>query len=159
MNKLIVSMLTGMLSMTATSQASGEPVPYPGDYRSWKHIKSMLIQPGHELETPFQGLHHVYANKQAVAGLKNNRFKDGAVLVFDLLNYTEKDKTIQEGARKLIGVMYRDEKKYFETGGWGFEGFRGNSKTDRLVTDGGLSCYGCHAPQKSNQYVFSKDRL
>ena len=118
----------------------------------------MLIEPGHPLENPFQGIHHVYANLKASQGLKQGRYQDGAVLVFDLLNYVEADKTIQEDTRKLTGVMHKDAKKYAETGGWGFEAFAGNSKTERLVKDGGLSCYGCHAPQKASDYVFSKLR-
>ena len=28
-------------------------VDYPSDYRSWQHVKSMIIQPGHALEGPF----------------------------------------------------------------------------------------------------------
>jgi len=45
------------------------------------------------------------------------------VLAFDLLHYVEKDKAIQEGERKLLGVMHKNANKYPETGGWGFEGF------------------------------------
>mgnify|MGYP003396250568 CR=1 FL=1 len=80
------------------------------------------------------------------------------MLVFDLLTVEEKDKTIQEGKRKLVGVMHKDSTKYKATGGWGFEGFAGNSKTERLTKDGGTSCFGCHAPQKEKDYVFSEYR-
>ncbi|WP_198942653.1 hypothetical protein [Methyloprofundus sedimenti] len=33
----------------------------------------MLIKPGHTLENPFQGLHHIYANKLAEKGLKKDK--------------------------------------------------------------------------------------
>lgn len=138
--------------------AADSRVPYPEGYRHWTHVKTMLIQPGHALENPFQGLHHVYANKKALAGLQSGRYEDGAVLVFDLLQYTDKDLTIQEGARKLIGVMHKNAKLYSSTGGWGFEGFAGDSKTERLVKDGGQSCFGCHLPQKKTDYIFSQMR-
>ena len=34
--------------------------------------------------------------------------------------------------------------------------FAGNSKTERLVKDGGKSCFGCHEAQKAKDYVFSE---
>ena len=146
------------LSLTMPASAENSKAPYPEGYRNWTHIKSMLIQPGHALANPFQGIHHVYANKGAVKGLKTGRYANGSVLVFDLLNYTEQDKTIQEADRKLVGIMHRDGNKFASTGGWGFEGFGGDSKTQRLVSDGGSSCFGCHVPQKESDYVFSKYR-
>jgi len=147
-----------ILIFSSVSHADGEKVPYPNDYRNWSHVKSMVIEPGHPLENPFQGIHHVYGNKKALQGLKNGKYPNGSVLVFDLLNYVEKDNTIQEGSRKLVGVMHKDVKKYTKTGGWGFEGFATNSKTERLTNDGGVSCFSCHAPQKSDDYVFSSFR-
>ncbi|ANE54815.1 MULTISPECIES: cytochrome P460 family protein [Methylomonas] len=146
------------LTLFASAQAAEHSVAYPEGYRTWLHAKSMLIQPGHALENPFQGLHHVYANKKAESGLKSGKYEDGSVLVFDLLQYQEKDKTIQEGERKLVGVMQKDSKKYAATGGWGFEGFAGNSKTERLVKDGGASCFACHASEQKTDYVFSQYR-
>jgi hypothetical protein len=159
MKLLIARLITGItLFSSSLVYADENSVPYPNDYRNWTHVKTMLIEPGHALENPFQGIHHVYANEKALQGLKHGSYQDGAVLVFDLLNYVEADKTIQEGTRKLTGIMHKDEKKYTQTGGWGFEGFAGDSKTERLVKDGGMSCFGCHAPQKASDYVFSKFR-
>jgi hypothetical protein len=151
--------IAGLLLVTAKySYAEKDGVPYPEGYRNWLHTKSMLIQPGHPLENPFQGIHHIYANGKAASGLKTGNYKDGSVLVFDLLKYEEKDKTIQEGERKLVGVMHKNSAKYASTGGWGFEGFAGSSKTERLVKDGGKSCFDCHTSEKGKDYVFSKLR-
>jgi hypothetical protein len=154
-SKICVALITLWVGVVTNSYAEKANVDFPLGYRNWLHVKSMLIQPGHALENPFQGIHHVYANDKAADGLKNGTYADGSVLVFDLLNYTEKDKTIQEGERKLVGVMHKDSAKYSATGGWGFEGFAGNSKTERLVKDGGKSCFDCHAPEKGKDYVFS----
>lgn len=142
---------------SSISYADGK-VPYPKDYRNWSHVKSMLIEPGHALANPFQGIHHVYANEKAIRGLKKGIYADGAIFVFDLLNYQHHDKVITESDRKLIGVMHKDSSKYHKTGGWGFEGFAKDSQTVRLTKDGGVSCFACHAPQKENDYVFSKYR-
>lgn len=143
------------IAFSSMSFAGENKVPYPEGYRDWSHIKTMVIEPGHALENPFQGIHHVYGNKKAKQGLKDGKYANGSVLVFDLLKYTQKDKAIQESDRKLVGVMHKNTDKYSSTGGWGFEGFAGNSKTERLTNDGGASCYGCHVPQKSTDYVFS----
>ena len=48
--------------------------------------------------------------------------------------------------------------KFAATGGWGFEGFGGNSKTERLVEGGGKDCFDCHASEKAKDYVFSEYR-
>jgi hypothetical protein len=154
-SKLLVALVGMLVAVATNSYAEESGVSFPQGYRSWLHVKSMLIQPGHALENPFQGIHHIYANGKAATGLKTGTYADGSVLVFDLLNYAEKDKTIQEGERKLVGVMHKDSAKYSATGGWGFEGFGGNSQTERLVKDGGKSCFGCHAPEKGKDYVFS----
>ena len=160
MNKIpyAITIPVTMLLLSAQILAGESKVPYPEDYRTWFHVKTMLIEPEHPLENPFQGIHHIYANKKAMQGYKSGSFPDGSVIVFDLLKYTEKDNTIQENQRKLVGVMQKHRKKYNQTGGWGFEGFAGNNKMERLTKDGGVSCFECHEPQKNGDYVFSKVR-
>jgi len=147
-----------ILSLSNSGFAEGIDAPYPEGYRSWFHVKTMLIEPGHPLENPFQGIHHVYANPKAVKGLNTGTYANGAVFAFDLLKYTEKGLTIQEGERKLLGIMHKDSNKYSSTGGWGFEGFAGDSKTKRLVNDGGQSCFACHTSERKNDFVFSQIR-
>ncbi|MCU7928783.1 MAG: cytochrome P460 family protein [Candidatus Thiodiazotropha sp. (ex Dulcina madagascariensis)] len=158
--KLIHKVLIGSLPLIFFGSAGAEEsaVPFPENYRNWLHVKSMLILPDHPLEQPFQGIHHIYANEAATRGMMNGDYADGAEIVFDLLNTLEKENTIQEGSRKLIGVMLRNKSRYAETGGWGFEAFSGDSKTERLVKDGGDACFGCHAPEESSHFVFSKLR-
>lgn len=134
-------------------------VPYPDGYRSWQHVKSMVIEPGHALYGPFGGIHHLYGNEEAMAGYSSGHFTDGAVIVFDLLEAVSADHAVTEGKRKVVGVMHRDARKFAATGGWGFEGFAGNSKTERAVGDNAATaCFSCHAPQKAHEYVFSRYR-
>lgn len=153
-------LITGVLCLAVTAMSHAAPadqatVAYPDGYRAWHHVKSMVIKPGHPLENPFQGIHHVYANDNALAGLRTGTYADGAVLVFDLLDYTDANSALEEGQRKLVGVMERDSQRFAATGGWGFEGFAGNSPSERLVQDGGEGCFGCHASVADTQYVFS----
>ncbi|GAB4179244.1 MAG: cytochrome P460 family protein [Rhodocyclaceae bacterium] len=132
------------------------PVAYPEGYRAWTHVKSMVIQPGHALYDAFGGIHHLYANGKAMQGYRSGKFPDGAVIVFDLLEARAADNTVQEGARKVVGVMHRDGKRYKDTGGWGFEGFKGDSKTERAVGENAAkACFDCHTAQKDKGYVFS----
>jgi hypothetical protein len=133
-------------------------VDYPLDYRSWQHVKSMVIQPGHALEDPFGGIHHVYANSKAMNGLTGGQYEDGAVFVFDLLDYDDSDNAIVETGHKRLDVMQYDSEKFSKTGGWGFDTFVGDSKTERLDQDVVAACFGCHASAEASNYVFSKYR-
>ena len=134
-----------MIALFSSQACAGtQAIKYPEGYRNWPHIKSMLIEPGHPLENPFQGLHHVYGNDTALKGINAGRFPNGSVLVFDLLNYKQDGHTIQEGKRKFIGVMVKDNLKFKSTGGWGFEAFAGDNQNKRLVDDSGKGCYACH---------------
>ncbi|MFN7553178.1 MAG: cytochrome P460 family protein [Pseudomonadota bacterium] len=135
------------------------PVPYPEGYRDWKHVKSMVIQEGHALYGAFGGIHHIYANPAAERGYGKKPFEDGSVIVFELLEANAWGNAIQEGARKIVGVMHKDATRYARTGGWGFEGFKGDSRTERAVGANAFdACYGCHAPRKDADYTFSDIR-
>jgi hypothetical protein len=148
-----------LASLTSATIAVADGAPdYPDRYRDWTHVKSMVIHPGHPLQTPFEGIHHVYANADARRGLETGDFSDGSVLVFDLLDYQTADTASSEGDRVLLGVMVKDGERYAGTGGWGFEAWRGDSRTDRIVDDGGASCFACHTQVEDRDYVFSQWR-
>ena len=150
------------LALAASASVSANapdpaPVTYPTGYRDWHHVKSMIINPGHGLYDAFGGIHHLYANKAAIQGYKTGKWPDGAVIVFDLLEAKSADNTVTEGHRKVVGVMQRDATRYAATGGWGYEGFKGDSKSERAVgSNAATACHQCHIAQKDSGYVFSK---
>jgi len=147
-----------VLSLAASAPAQPAPqVDYPTGYRQWPHVKSMLISSDkHPLFATFGGLHHIYANAEAMkAYVKGGTFPDGSVIVFDLLDAKEENGAWVGGDRKFIGVMVKNRARYKATGGWGFEGFKGDSRTDRMVTDANGQCFGCHQQQKDNDFTFS----
>ena len=158
MRKLALFGTTIVIVPLLTFAAATRSVAYPDGYRSWTHVKSMVIHPDHGLADPFEGIHHVYANDAALAGLEVDRYEDGATLVFDLLSQEQSGGATQEGKRKFIGVMEYDATQFAATGGWGFEVFAGDSKVERVVEDGGASCFACHQAVKEDNYVFSKYR-
>lgn len=158
MRKSILSVLVVTMVVALTGAQSHE-VPYPDGYRDWRHVKSMVISEGHPLFSAFGGIHHIYANEPALKGYATGRFPDGAVIVFDLLEAVAQDHAISESMRKVLGVMHKDTKRWSATGGWGFEGFAGDSTSDRVVgDDAAKKCFACHIAQKSRDYVFSAPR-
>lgn len=54
--------------------------------------------------------------------------------------------------------MLKNAGVYRDTGGWGFEGFAGDSRDQRLVTDGGHGCFACHQSQAGSDFVFTRWR-
>lgn len=148
----------GLAACTGAGDQPLTPVAYPEGYRAWAHVKSMVLQQGHPLFDAFGGIHHVYANPAALNAMKAKQsYPDGAVLVFDLLEAKSDGNAIVEGARTVIGVMAKSSAAYAATGGWGFAGFKGDTR-ENVVTDPKNQCYGCHAPQTQTDGTFTTYR-
>jgi cytochrome P460 len=141
---------------------SNDAISYPTGYRQWTHVKSTIIGPKSRAYEQIGGIQHIYANEKAMEGYRTGRFPEGSILVYDFLK-TEDDAYSEgrtnEGARRFTSVMVKDGKRYAATGGWGFEEFRGDSQTDRMIgADAPTKCYACHTSQKDRDYVFSAYR-
>ena len=158
---MVLFSLSAILVLAATGYLLGigsAVVDYPEGYRNWAHVKTLTIENGHPLYEAFGGIHHIYANKKAMEGYRANRkFKDGSVIVFDLLETVRADNAVSEGNRKVVVVMQKDSKRFKNTGGWGFEGFRADTK-ERVVKDMYADCFSCHESEKESDYVFSQYR-
>jgi hypothetical protein len=48
--------------------------------------------------------------------------------------------------------MVKDSKKYAATAGWGFGDFTNGKPGDKALH---ATCFACHVPAKSNDYVFA----
>jgi hypothetical protein len=158
--KLFVIICGGFLFLAAISFAqTRNVVPYPEAYRKWVHVKSAIVGPESRFHKKYGGMHHIYANTKAMDGFRSGRFPNGSVIVFDLLA-TQVDAGVTTGGeRKFIDVMHKDGKKFSATGGWGFEEFNGDSRTERLLTETtAAACFACHAGQKQNDSVFTRYR-
>jgi Cytochrome P460 len=158
--KLIV--LITFLLVTCSLYLPAKPIdliPYPVGYRQWVHVMSALVGPESPFFTNSGGIHHIYANDKAMEGYKSGRYPDGSIIVADFLETKESKGITTEGPRRRIDVMLKDGKRYTETGGWGFEQFKGDSQTDRMVTaEIAAKCFACHGTQKESDSVFSKYR-
>jgi hypothetical protein len=154
---LVLSTLIPLFAFAFRWHLSGtDPVPYPEGFRSWVHVKTGLIGPKNKFFEQFGGFHHIYANGEALTGYKTGKFPPGSVLVFDKHEMLEDSSgIISEGKRKWIDVMVKNDRTD-STGGWSFEEFTGDSRTERTVRDlAVVKCFNCHAARKANDFVFS----
>ncbi|RMD96283.1 MAG: cytochrome C [Calditrichaeota bacterium] len=154
---MLLSLVISLVWLYAGESSNGK-VDYPEGYRQWTHVKSMVLLKGHPLYETFGGIHHVYANAKALKAMKAGKpYPDGSVLVFDLLEAKTENNAIVEGARKVLGVMQKDSRKFPKTAGWGYEAFKKDTR-ERVVTDMQASCHRCHSSQKHHDYTFSTYR-
>ena len=153
----LISVIGSLLFIGCGPKLTSE-VPYPEGYRSWTHVKSLELKDKHPLFKDFGGLHHIYANDIALPALKAGKeFPDGSMFVFDLFDVKSDAAATAESTRKIVGVMYKNRSAFTTTSGWGFEGFKGDSR-ERAVAGKHEACFGCHATEKATDYIFSKYR-
>ena len=134
-----VSLLLGLAAAAALAQAAGE-VPYPDGYRRWVHISSGWVGEGSAAFPHFAGLHHIYANPQAMTGYRAATFPVGSVIVFDVLATKAGPGSLTTAERRLLDVMEKT------ADGWRFAEFNGSSHTERTVSAaaGVKACAACH---------------
>jgi hypothetical protein len=154
---MIRRMLAASLFLAAAPAISAD-VTFPEKFRDGRHVKSMVIKPGHPLHAAVGGIHHIYGNAKAMAGYRSGKFADGAVITFDLFDAVGKDNAISEGAHKAVIVMAKNAKKYGATDGWGYQVFDPKTKKGSLDAKGQEECHACHKAQKDKDYVFSATR-
>jgi len=171
---LVVLGAIAACSTASVSLASKDAVvEYPEGFRTFDHVNSAIVEPGFifngvDLGAQVPGLHHIYANKKAMRGYRELNvaepgtvvFKDGSVIVFDLLQ-TE---TVTSGTgtatfagdRLAVIVMEKDSKRYAATGGWGFEVFDPVTKNPALTPADQADCFACHQLVSDSDFVFSR---
>lgn len=137
---------------------NADPVAYPEGYRDWAHVKSAMISPNHKNFAAMGGFTHIYANPQAMTGYRTRAFPEGSVIAFDWLTMTDAAGAYLEGPRRQLDVMVKDSVKFASTGGWGFQRFVGDSKTEHSTTLLPQQCFACHNSLKKDGLVLSSYR-
>jgi hypothetical protein len=154
--------LATLLTVVGVIRASDSPdVPYPRDFRTWHHVKSIVVGPEHRSFPIRGGIHHYYANEQAMKGYRTGRFPNGSVIVDEAV-FTKDGEgpgkgILLEGDRRALDVMVKNDRLYRDTGGWGFDHFNGDAKTGTLNTEARAKCLECHAKAKRD-HVYSSVR-
>jgi len=163
-NSLLYLALSGFMTAGAAIWAQNgdaAEVPYPRDFRAWRHVKSIVIGPEHKSFPVRGGIHHYYANELAVEGYRTGTFPNGSMIVDEAV-FT-KDGTDQargillEADRRALDVMVKNDQRYKDTGGWGFEHFDRDSAAGMLSADGRGKCFECHSTA-ARDHVFSTIR-
>lgn len=152
----LIALAASFVVSFAIADQDTSQISFPQGYRTWFHHHSTVNMTGHQPEGNI-GLQHVYANAAAQDGLKSGTFSDGATFVVDRFKYTEADNhSLTQGDRKVVAVIVRDAKRYAETGGWGFQAFKGGDPEQKVVKDGGKACFACHVSHAENNFLFTR---
>ena len=143
----------------ALSAQTDEAPSFPKEFRKWAHVKSVLVGPQSPAFATEGGIHHIYANGNAVEGYDSGKFPDGSVIVYDLLETKELAGNTIEGQTRRVDVMVKQSKRSSSTGGWEFMSFSGNDQTNgKLTAARQATCAACHAHRKDHDSVFSEFR-
>jgi len=153
---------TAVYMAHASGHANGEAAPIfgitiPPGYRDWR-----LISVAHEAGNN-NDLRAVLGNDAAMKAYREEKlpFPDGTIIVRLAWSYvpSEENNKVFGRAQSFVAgppinvqFMVKDSKKYATTGGWGFAQFKDGKPdaTAKLET-----CFPCHEPAKSRDFVFT----
>ena len=162
----------------ASGQTEGDSTPtygikLPDGYRDWEMISIAQVGP------PINDLRVKLGNDVAMKAFRDNTrpFPDGTIiarLAYQQVTSEENNKVFRAAAEKMglppdqiekllagstvagpptnVQFMVKDWKKYASTGGWGFAQFAHGKPDGEAVTK---PCFGCHAPAKDQDFVFT----
>jgi hypothetical protein len=155
-------LMPALLLVAAGFAAEEAPlVPYPEGYREWTHVGSVITERDEKTRErlPHGIIRHLYANAQAVEGLRTGKYPEGAMFVADWFPLKVKYAgNLHEDARDRTDVMIKDA-RFTATGGWGYDQFKKDSKEIRTINGAAPNaCFECHKKVEARDYVFSKLR-
>ena len=133
-------------------------MPFPAEYRKWAVVKSLVVGPENRSFATNGGFHHYYANEKALEGFGTGHFPDGSVVVDERLELRQEAGVTFEGPRKSVAVMDKEVMRYQSTGGWGFDVFAGEDRTEGASASVRTACFSCHSQRKGHDFVFSEFR-
>jgi hypothetical protein len=156
---LPLALLAGAIVAWQRSSApnAASPVAYPEGYRSWTHVKSTVISPAHRNFANTGGFQHIYANTEAMVGYRTRTFPEGSIIVFDWIEMRDRNGAFEEGPRRQLDVMVRDA-RFASTGGWGFQRFVKDSKTEVATAPSPEQCFACHDHLRKDGLILSTYR-
>jgi Cytochrome P460 len=162
---LLVAMATFAVlafAPSASGRADEDTVPIlenklPAGYRDWK-----LISVAHEAGNN-NDLRAILGNDLAIKAYREQKlpYPDGTIIARLAWSYIPSEENNKVFGREQsfvagppinVQFMVKDSKKYAATGGWGFAQFKDGKPADEAVHN---TCFSCHVPAKSRDYVFT----
>jgi len=163
---------------TASAQADGAAAPIygitiPAGYRDWALISVARVG------VPLNDMRAKLGNEVAIRAYREGKtpFPDGTIiarLAWNQATSEEDNEAVRPILERALGsdevkkllaesfvagpatnvqFMVKDARKYAATGGWGFAQFTGGTPDSEEVHK---SCFGCHAPAKDRDFVFTR---
>lgn len=138
------------VGLPAAADAEDKAPPLPRDYRSWTHVRSMVVtDPDHGM----YGFQDVYADKAALRALRGKKpFKDGSTLVASIHEPVTSDGMVKPGAKRRTAVRVKDSKAA-ATSGWRYAVYDPAGKPVRIDP---ATCVGCHQAARDTDFVFAR---
>lgn len=139
----------------AARAAAGEPgaVTLPRDFRSWAHVRSMVVT---DPEEGMYGFHNVYANPAALRTLRSGKkpvaYPDGAQFVVSIFEVRQEKGLVVAGAKQRDVVQVKN-RKAVATGGWRFATF---DPAGKPIAIDAAACHSCHAQAAGTDLVFTR---
>src|ERR1700733_10209151 len=112
---LVLGMLWLSMGAVATISAASDDVPFPTNFRDWFAVNSMIVTKDSPISAQIGGLHIVYVNAKGLPVLKSGGpypYPDGTVFADDVHEFSIKDGSYVEEAKKAVTGMVEDSKKY-----------------------------------------------
>ena len=151
MNAKHIALAVALVTVT-TALAAGSAFPGPAEFRSWAHVKSMVIT---DKSHGLSGFHNVYADSTALKALKGGvAYPEGAQFAVSFYEVTSDGAMLGQG-KKQKDLFMRKDSAAKTTGGWAFGASGPDGKP--LGLDVVKGCYECHAGgAKGTDLIFSK---
>jgi len=125
----------------------------PRDYRTWTHVRSMVVT---DADEGMYGFHNVYANPAALKALRAKGkpmvFPDGAQFVVSIFEVKQEKGLVVAGPKQRDVTQVKDSRAK-ATGGWRFASFDPSGKP---IAIDATSCSGCHAHAAESDMVFTR---
>lgn len=152
----------GIGAQSKPAAPAAPAVSFPQGYRSWQHVRTIVVGPEHRSFATRGGIHHYYANANAVEGYKTGRFPNGSIIVDEGVLAEDgagpSKGILFESDRRSLDVMIKNDQLHRDTGGWGFEHFEGSEAKGVLDSSRRTQCFECHSQRKEHDFVFSAIR-
>jgi hypothetical protein len=152
MKRVVLSSFLLLVMMVPAALAAKPPsLAYPSAWRSWQHVKSMVIP---DKANGLYGFHHVYVQPSALSAYKAGKgYPQGATLVVPFYEVQEAGGATVQGPLLKVAVTKRDATAT-DTGGWRYGAF--DAKGQVLELDAKAACHTCHESRKDREFVFSE---